>query len=185
MLPITAVLAAASLALSPGIKPAARVIVIEPVQESLGAVPRLKIVVSYDFDSSVGFKYKTSGKTLGTEMDVPVGAVNTPYSLPGKEPVGACVGGTLQVNNDMLTMVDVVLMSQQGLSDEKIINQIRATRAVFQPSVRDLVTLKDRRVSDAVINEVVTSRMRAASTQPPPVVVPGLGFSGYYRYRGW
>jgi hypothetical protein len=56
-----------------------------------------------------------------------------------------------------LTVSDVVEMTQAGLGDEVIINQIRATQSRFDLTVDDIVALHNVGVSDDVLSFMITT----------------------------
>jgi outer membrane lipoprotein SlyB len=62
-----------------------------------------------------------------------------------------------------VSVADVVAMTQAGLSDDVIVTHIRAHGVAQSPQVDDLITLRNARVSDSVIN---------AMQEPPPSVAP-------------
>jgi hypothetical protein len=93
----------------------------------------------------------------------------------------------------MLTLNDVVALSQQGVNDAIIIQQIRETGSVYSLTANDILWLKSQRVSDAVVQEMQMRRpgyvypppygppppYYVVEPAPPPVAI-GLGF-GYGR----
>jgi hypothetical protein len=77
-----------------------------------------------------------------------------------------------------MTVTNVINLTQQGHSDEVIINQIHTTRSVFQLSEGDLGTLKQYNVSERVIQAMqdtirqqVVYRERPIIVRQPPAVV--------------
>lgn len=69
-----------------------------------------------------------------------------------------------------VTLEQVTQMSQKGLSDELIVNQIHANGMSRRPSTDDLIRLKSSGVSDRVIQEMQTMSQPAYSSgnfQPP------------------
>ena len=82
-------------------------------------------------------------------------------------------------------MTDVVALTQQHVSEAIIINQIRASGAVFHLSAQDIVWLKENGVTDVVVNEMqmtayrMPRRVYVVEPEPPPVSV-GVGI-GYGR----
>ncbi len=62
---------------------------------------------------------------------------------------------------------DVVVMSQNGVSQQVIINQIQSNGVQQRPGVHDIIGLHQQGVSEPVINAMQQARM---STQPYPVV---------------
>jgi hypothetical protein len=102
-----------------------------------------------------------------------------------------------------MTLGDVVGMTQNHISDDVIISQIRSTGTVFRLTANDTIMLKQQGVSDAVVREMQATQYRVrpvTSTTvvgPPPVVATpvyvvepspppagvGVGFS-YTNIRG-
>jgi hypothetical protein len=93
-------------------------------------------------------------------------------------------------------ITDVVYLAQQHVTDDLIITQIRSTQSVFHLSAGDTVWLKQQRVSDAVVQEMLATanryprRIYSATpvysqpvyvVEPPPPVSVGVGF-GYTHY---
>lgn len=72
-----------------------------------------------------------------------------------------------------LNVGDVVALSQQGLSDDVIINQIRSTGSTYELTTADLQWLQQSRVSDRVIVEMQNRRpgIRPAVIRQEPVVI--------------
>ncbi len=102
-----------------------------------------------------------------------------------------------------LGMMDVVSMSQAGVSDPVIISQIRTTGSAFNLSSNDTIFLKQQGVTDAVLTEMLATANRYPRrpvavypapvypapvyqpvyvVPPPPPPVIGVGF-GYSRRR--
>jgi hypothetical protein len=95
-----------------------------------------------------------------------------------------------------LGLVDVVQMVQSHVTDDVIINQIRATGSVFHLSAQDTIWLKQNGVSDVVVTEMMATATRypgryytatpvygapayVVEGPPPPVAVGvGVGFGG-------
>lgn len=67
-----------------------------------------------------------------------------------------------------MSLQEIVQMSQTGVSDGIIIQQINATGSVFALSASDIQYLHDQRVSEQVISVMLSRRYR-----PPVVVAPG------------
>lgn len=101
---------------------------------------------------------------------------------------------------DMMTKDDVIALSNAGVSDGVIIDQIKTTHSYFQLSTQDIVDLANAGVSDKVMSAMIRTDEPARSTSgyydsyPPwywyadyPFVYPWypyffLGFSvGHYR----
>ncbi len=91
-----------------------------------------------------------------------------------------------------LGITDVAQMTQNHITDDVIVTQIRATGSVFRLSSTDTIWLKQQGVSDAVVQEMLASANRyprrvytavpvydPVYVAPPPVSV-GVGF-GYGR----
>ncbi|OWK34876.1 glycine zipper domain-containing protein [Fimbriiglobus ruber] len=178
-------------------------------------------------------KDATIGGALGAATGLAIGAVthNPKTGAVVGGLAGAGVGGLIGNEQDkkekqqaddarlvaaqqaqaaMMTIADVIAMTQQGQSDATIINRIRATGSIFNPSTEDFAALKQYNVTEPVIQEIATSRMRAGVPQPrtvivqqappgygppvvytapPPPVVVGVGgpvyYGGYGYRRGW
>jgi outer membrane lipoprotein SlyB len=58
-------------------------------------------------------------------------------------------------NGEQLSLDDVKQMSRNGLSDQVIINQIKATQSSFYLSSQQIIDLKKAGVSDHVINFMI------------------------------
>lgn len=104
-----------------------------------------------------------------------------------------------------LGLTDVIQMTQQHISDDLIINQIRASGSVYTLSPNDIYLLKSNGVSDAVIREMQATGYRPPrrvysevpvypapvcervyvypAPPPPPVFGVGLGYTRYGRCR--
>jgi hypothetical protein len=94
-----------------------------------------------------------------------------------------------------LGLTDVVSMAQQHISDDVIINQIRATGSVYSLSAGDIIWLKQNGVSDEVVREMqltaqyprrvyrpVPAYYVVPEPPPPPVSVGfGIGYSHGWR----
>ncbi|NBO93355.1 MAG: hypothetical protein EBV06_13745 [Planctomycetia bacterium] len=74
----------------------------------------------------------------------------------------------------MLSVNEVISLTQSGTSPDVIINQIRTTNSVYTLTAHDLMTLQNSGVSAAVIREMQDSGRRRAMPvviqEPPPVV---------------
>lgn len=72
-----------------------------------------------------------------------------------------------------LTVEEVVELSQAGVSDEIIVNQMKADGSGFELSARDIVELQKKKVSPTVINAMVQMRgkpaPKAAEGEPAPI----------------
>lgn len=68
-----------------------------------------------------------------------------------------------------LGLTDVARLASQGVSDDVIIAQMRATRSTYTLSAADIEWLKQNHVSDRVLRAMIESRTTAA-VPPPPVV---------------
>ena len=69
-----------------------------------------------------------------------------------------------------MTQEDIIQLSQADVSDEVIINQIKATRSTFFLSNEEIITLKQANVNDSVINFMVETGIeipRAILVEPP------------------
>lgn len=56
-----------------------------------------------------------------------------------------------------LTPEDIIHMTKAGLSDEQIINQIKATKSHFSLSTQEMIDLKNQGVSQSVIDAMTHS----------------------------
>lgn len=98
-----------------------------------------------------------------------------------------------------LSIHDVVQMSQSGVGDGVIINQINSSPSVFRLTPSDVANLHNQGVSDQVIvamqetarRPVVVGR-RPVIVEPAPVVIyepcpppPMIGVGFYHRRRCW
>lgn len=70
-----------------------------------------------------------------------------------------------------LGMTDVIALSEQGVSDDVIINYLRQTNSTFKLSPSDLAYLREKRVSDRVVNEMINSANRVSIKAAPPRTV--------------
>lgn len=60
--------------------------------------------------------------------------------------------------NHKLNTQDIINMSKAGLSDDVIINQIKATKSTFSLSSSDIIKLKQNGVSEKVINAMIKAK---------------------------
>lgn len=60
--------------------------------------------------------------------------------------------------NHKLSVQDIINMSNAGLSDDVIINQIKATKSTFSLSSSDIIKLKQNGVSEKVINAMIKAK---------------------------
>lgn len=92
-----------------------------------------------------------------------------------------------------MAIPDIVQLTQQHVSDEIIINQIRSSSSAYALTAADITYMKQQGVSDHVIREmqaraapgtiVVPGRtVYVVEREPPPVAI-GVGFSHGYGYR--
>src|SRR5258707_2764362 len=66
-----------------------------------------------------------------------------------------CASTMGPANNHQMTKDDVIALAKKGISDDVIINQIRATGSTFQLTTDDLIGLKDAGVTDRVVNVMI------------------------------
>lgn len=66
-----------------------------------------------------------------------------------------------------LGMTDVISLTQSGVGDSVILNQIRTTGSSYQLSAGDIQYLKSNGVSDVVLNEMISTRNRPVAVAPP------------------
>jgi uncharacterized protein YcfJ len=110
--------------------------------------------------------------------------------------------------NGPLGMTDVIALSEQGVSDDVIISYLRQTNSTFRLSPNDLAYLREKKVTDRVVTEMINSTNRVAIRpapaprtvivqEPPQTVIierpwrpyyyappPPLGFGfSYTRFR--
>lgn len=117
-----------------------------------------------------------------------VGCVPAYYSLYERE--RASDVDTLQAS--AMTKGDIIALSKEGVSDEVIISQIKATASYFQLNTDDIIELKKAGVSEKVINVMIKSAeprpvrqtARRYSYGYPSYYPYGIysGYSGYYGY---
>ena len=91
-----------------------------------------------------------------------------------------------------LSHQDIVNLTANGVTDDVIINQIRASGAIYHLSAQDLVNLTNSGVRQPVIREMQATASRPArqsySAQPVYVVEPApqpVGFGVTYVRRRW
>ncbi len=77
---------------------------------------------------------------------------------------------------NMMTKDDVIALSNAGVSDQVIIDQIKSTGSAFQLGTQDIVDLANAGVSDKVIGAMIKSGEAGQS--------PGRYYS-YYPYPSW
>lgn len=143
------------------------------------------------FIGCVSGPHAHNGATLGALVGAPLGAVIG--SQNGEPLAGALVGGTIgsltgnsigaSVDQEQrmlqaaaqraqrhLTMQDVISLSQNGVGEDVIINQIQSAGMIGRPSTNDLLALKNAGVSDRVIRAMQTSHFDQIPRQAPIVV---------------
>ncbi len=76
-----------------------------------------------------------------------------------------------QLTQGQVGLTDVVQLTQRGVSDDVIVNQIRNTRSTYRLSSADIEMLKANHVSDRVIIEMQNSQSRLGSLPPKTVIV--------------
>jgi hypothetical protein len=88
-----------------------------------------------------------------------------------------------------LSLQDVATLSQQGVTDDIIVNQIYTTGSSYNLSASDIGYLKQYNVSDRVLKAMQDTRFvrRRVYTDGPPVVVveqpPPVGVGVGFTYR--
>jgi osmotically inducible lipoprotein OsmB len=90
---------------------------------------------------------------------------------------------TADINNDgFVTLDEVVAMHQAGLTDQQMLQRMRATDQVFELSQEQRQYLMDRGISRAVINEMenINSELREELLRTQPVI--GTTPAGTPRY---
>lgn len=108
-----------------------------------------------------------------------------------------------------LGVEDVKALSRAGVSDDLIISQIQNTHTIYHLGTADIISLKNERVSERVINFMINTPVSvtaqpslvAVTSEPPPLVMetvvmaPGPGYiwlpgawlwceTGWVWYRG-
>ena len=71
-----------------------------------------------------------------------------------------------------LTTQEVIDLVEAGVSDEIIINQMKADGSAFELTARDIVDLQKKKVSPTVLNFMVQARGKAAPTPPAGETAP-------------
>ncbi len=91
----------------------------------------------------------------------------------------------------VMTKEDAMELAREGVGDEVIIDQIRATHSYFELSNNDILELKKAGVSERVINAMIKSsesaeprRVAERYDDYPPYYpyYPYYGYAGYRRY---
>ena len=119
------------------------------------------------------FHAPVAGAAIGAAAGAGVGALAGNAEDKRDNQVKAAVA---QQQAQMMTLADVVNMTQQHVPDATIINQINATYSNFSLSANDIVFLRQQGVSDAVITVMQMNRAvpvgyvypRRATTIPDP-----------------
>lgn len=78
---------------------------------------------------------------------------------------------------DMMTKDDVIALSNAGVSDGVIIDQIKTTRSYFQLNTQDIVDLANAGVSDKVMSAMIKTDEAAGQSTG--------GYYGYYPPWYW
>lgn len=65
------------------------------------------------------------------------------------------------------SLQEIIRMTQQGVADETIITLVRQSRAVYRLTPDEISMLKDNRVSDRVVQELINTPSRVAVVPPP------------------
>ncbi len=76
-----------------------------------------------------------------------------------------------------VTFEQVIQMSQSGLSDEVIINQIQSSGIARRPTTNDLIQLKNSGLNDSVIGALQSTRIASAQNFAPPNSYPPSSYS--------
>jgi uncharacterized protein YcfJ len=123
-----------------------------------------------------------AGAAIGAASGAVVGGV-TGAAVDHEEHKAAVQQAVAEQQRKALTLYDVAVLTSQGTSDAIIINQIRASGAVYSLTAADITYLQQNRVSDAVIAEIQATAMRPPVQRvyvvdpygpPPPVVGVGV-----------
>lgn len=89
------------------------------------------------------------------------------------------------------SVADIEALARSGVSDDVIINQINASRAVYQLDANTILQLKDAGVSQNVIAYMINTSNTVATQAPPPpqaetvVVAPGPDYVWVGGEWGW
>ena len=83
----------------------------------------------------------------------------------------------IQADSSAMSIDDVVRLSSQGIGDEVIISQIKATNSYFELTSEDIVGLKKEGVSEKVINVMIKTKENAMLSRN------GKQYYGYSTYR--
>ncbi|HZT78716.1 MAG TPA: glycine zipper domain-containing protein [Gemmataceae bacterium] len=150
-----------------------------------------------------------AGAGLGTAGGALIGNAVDRSEQQQQQAQFAAAAAAAPVPAGPLGLTDVIQLTQQGVNDQIIINQIRTSGSVFNLSAADLQTLKANRVSDAVVTEMQATAYRTPRRyytatpvygepvyqpvyvvgpppSPPPVSVGfGVGFTNYGGRRCW
>lgn len=78
-----------------------------------------------------------------------------------------------------LTLAQIKEMAARGVSDETILGALRASRAVYKLTSKDVMELQEAKVSPAVIDYLLTTP-QAQPAPPPPRYR-----TYYYAYPPW
>lgn len=85
----------------------------------------------------------------------------------------------IQADSSAMSIDDVVRLSSQGIGEEIIISQIKATNSYFELTSEDIVELKKEGVSEKVINVMIKTKENARLSRKGNQY---YGYSTYYRY---
>jgi hypothetical protein len=140
-----------------------------------------------------------AGALIGGGVGLATGAVvgNSIDQKNEKKAEQQAAAAQAEVQSHWPSLAEIQQMSASGTGDNIIINQIRATHAVYRLSANDILWLQQNGVHDAVISEMqatatrVPQRVIVEGAPPPPGVVVvepapvvGVGF-GYRRAYYW
>jgi hypothetical protein len=78
----------------------------------------------------------------------------------------------IRARRNAVTLDEVIQMSQSGLNEVVIINQIKTGGVAKRPTTNDLILLKTSGVSDSVIRELQTAGTPIALANGPPNYYP-------------
>jgi outer membrane lipoprotein SlyB len=175
------------------------------------------LVVALMLSSSVGCSGMNNTQTGAVEGGVVGGVLGTIVGAAFHNPLaGAAIGagggallgaasGAQQDKRDdqvkqvvaaqqaqMMTLADIVSMTQQHVPDQQIINQIVSTYSNFALSANDIIFLRQQGVSDAVITVMQQQRAVPVGYVYPrryyysdPAPVGGVVIVGGGGYRRW
>ena len=103
------------------------------------------------------------------------------------------VAANAQPATPPLGLTDVISLTQTGVGDDVIINQMRSTGSTYQLSPGDIQYLKTSGVSDPVLNAMISARVQPVAPprprtvivrEPSPVILYERPWPHHYGYCG-